>query len=45
MLNGQKSERDHEIKYYNIAKIIGWHCSSWTDAQQNSVPWSITGRM
>jgi len=22
MLDGQKSERDHEIKYYNIAKII-----------------------
>jgi len=41
MLNRRKSERDHEIKYYNIAKIIGWHCNSWTDAQQDSAPQSI----
>jgi hypothetical protein len=45
MLNGQKSERDHEIKYYNIAEIVGWHCNSWTDAQQDSVPRSIAGRL
>jgi len=32
MLNRQQSERDHEVMYYNIAKIIGWHYNSWTDA-------------
>ena len=45
MLNRQKSEQDHEIKDYNIAKIIGWHCNSWTDAPQDSVPRSIAGRL